>query len=30
MEIGINGDTRQLGIGVEHVVIHELDTAGRQ
>ena len=30
MELGINGDTRQLGIGVEHVVIHELDTAGRQ
>ncbi len=25
MELGINGDTRQLGIGVEHVVIREFE-----
>jgi hypothetical protein len=27
MEIGINDDPRQLGIGVEHVVIRESNTA---
>jgi hypothetical protein len=27
MEIGISSDSRQLGVGVEHVVIRELDTA---
>ena len=29
-EIGINDDARKLGVGVEHVVIRELNIAGRQ